>query len=75
MLSPAAPHISHPVIVQAKKISSPGASSFMPLGVGASYTVIVQQTSGEVLAIGEENSYASRLRSLEEFSLFFPLLA
>jgi len=65
----------------------------MPLGVGASYTVIVQQTSGEVLAIGEENSYASRLlgdhstsltlapplpnqlRSLEEFSLFFPFVS
>jgi len=47
----------------------------MPPGVGASYVVVIQQTSGEVLAIGEENSYASRLRNLEEFSLFFPLLA
>jgi len=47
----------------------------MPLGVDASYTVIVQQTSGEVLAIGEENSYASRLRSLEEFSLPFPFIS
>jgi len=44
-------------------------------GVGASYVVVVQQTSGEVLAIGEENSYMSRLRSLEELYLFFPLLA
>jgi len=52
-----------------------GAGSFMPPGVGASYIVVIQQTSGEVLAIGEENSYASRLWSLEEFSLFFPLLA
>jgi len=52
-----------------------GAGSFMPPGVGASYVVVVQQTSGEVLAIGEENSHTSRLRSLEEFSLFFPLLA
>jgi len=47
----------------------------MPLGVGASYTVIVQQTSGEVLAIGEDHSYASRLRSLEEFSFFFPFVS
>jgi len=44
-------------------------------GVGASHVVVIQQTSGEVLAIGEENSYASRLQNLEEFSLFFPLLA
>jgi len=47
----------------------------MPAGVGVSYIVVVQQTSGEVLAIGDENSYASRLLSLEEFSLFFSLLA
>ena len=40
-------------------------------GVGAACTVIVQQTSGEALAIGENDSYASRLRSLEEF--FFVL--
>jgi len=39
----------------------------MPPGVGASYIVAVQQTSGEALVIGEENSYASRLWSLEEF--------
>jgi len=44
-----------------------GASSFMLSGVGASYIVVVQQTSGEALAIGEENSYASRLWSLKEF--------
>jgi len=56
-------------------IHPPGAGSFMLPGVGASYVVVVQQTSGEVLAIGEENSYTSRLRSLEELYLFFPLLA
>jgi len=39
----------------------------MPPGVGASYIVAVQQTSGEALAIGVENSYASRLWSLEGF--------
>ena len=44
-------------------------------GVGAACAVIVRQTSEEVLAIGENDSYASRLWSLEEFSLFFYLLA
>jgi len=38
----------------------------MPPAVGALYMVVVQQTSGEALAIGEENTYASRLWSLEE---------
>jgi len=39
----------------------------MPPGVGASYIGVVQQTSGEALAIGAEHSYASRLWSLEGF--------
>jgi len=39
----------------------------MPPGVGASYIIVIQQTSGEALAIGEENSYPSRLWSLKEF--------
>jgi len=38
-------------------------------------TACTRQSSGEALAIGESGSNASRLWSLEEFSLFFPLLA
>lgn len=42
----------------------------MQLSAGESNTVIVQQTSAEVLAIGKENPYMTRLQSLEDFSLF-----
>ena len=44
-------------------------------GVGAACTLIVRQTSGEAHAIGEYDSYASRLRSLEEFFFVLYLLA
>ena len=48
----------------------------MPLSLDAACTVIVRQISGYTPPIGEEEEEdTSRLRSLEEFSLFFPLLA
>jgi len=43
----------------------------MLLGLGAACTVIVRQTSAYTSPIGEEDSDASRLQNLEEFSLSF----
>jgi len=45
------------------------------LSIGTACPVILRQTCGEALAIGENDSNARRLWSLEQFSLFFPLLA